>query len=183
MVHDNETVVGIVFLDNDGRLTIVHGFTNDSQVLEYARAGDYWALAHRLESNNATPEMLRLAADVLRGDFKRKKQRPKSVVAHHDRLLIAASVGLLIHTGRSRKDALFSAGQAFKCKSSKIEAAIAKQPPLSMTICDVLEHKRTEGRGTISMVIRYALLNALQRKAEIHQLPRETIDLNGVTFH
>ena len=69
MVHDNETVVGIVFLDNDGRLTIVHGFTNDSQVLEYARAGDYWALAHRLESNNATPEMLRLAADVLRGDF------------------------------------------------------------------------------------------------------------------
>jgi len=70
MVHDSTALIGIIIVDDDGEIMMIHSQGNDNEVLEYARAGDFLLLARRLENNDATPEMLKLAADVLDGTLK-----------------------------------------------------------------------------------------------------------------
>src|SRR5262249_24760017 len=138
----------------------------------------------RLENNTATPEMQRLAGELLSGNLKRKKERPKSLMTYRERLLIAAGVGLLMHIGRSRKDAFYWVGEAFKCKTSKIEASIAKQPPLILVVCNINEWSwGVGGRQHLEATAQYQLVNKPYRQARVRQVPQETIDLNGATIH
>jgi hypothetical protein len=116
--------IGVLVLGHDGTISVLHSYGDDLEVVKYARGGDYSPLATRLHFQDATPEMLEVAADVLADKLARGRRRPRSAQTRRNQLLIAASVALLMHTGRSRKDALFLTGRAFKCKPRKIEAAI-----------------------------------------------------------
>jgi hypothetical protein len=134
IVHDDKTEIGLLILGDEGKITILHCHGDDEEVLEYARGGDYLPLAFRLRFGDATPEMLTLGAERLADNLGRERHRPKTANTRRERFLIAASVALLVRAGRSRKDALFLTGQAFKCKPRKIDAAIAAIGSVKVTV-------------------------------------------------